>query len=41
MIREKTIELTFELLEDTLDSAGAAAAGHGNVKVVGVVRHGG
>lgn len=31
---------TFELLEDSVDGAGAAAAGHGDVELVGV-RHGG
>lgn len=31
---------TVELLEDTLNCAGAAAASHGDVEVVCVVRHG-
>ena len=35
----KRLELTVKLLEYALDCAGAAAAGHGDVEVVGVVGH--
>lgn len=38
MCRVVSRVLTVELLEDTVDGAGAAAAGHGDVELVGV-RH--
>ena len=38
MVSEGRGQLTIQLLEDTLDSAGAACAGHGDVEFV-VVCH--